>query len=412
VVNVMQADSHLTLADAAVLGTTGACDAGCNAVVAAGTARFTAERCVFEGHRTSAIAVVEDATSVSLTDIVVRDTAGRYGVGTYGRGFEISGGGEAVVTRALFERNREVAVYAGGAGTRLQLADVVVRDTAVRESDGRNGLGFAAESGAQVTIDGALFVRNRVLGLFFTRAGTVGTVTDLIVRETLDDEEVGTAVIGLAVVTGAQLDLSRAAFERTQGTGVGAGGSGAVLRATDLAIRDTQSLETIERTGVGMEVIEGGRVELARAVLAGSHGMGLMVFHEGTSVTGTDVAIRDTQPYACEADTCTGDSAGFGAGSYAGASVDLSRFAVTGSALAGLQLACGEDPDTHGPYAAGGTMDLREGEVSGSPIGVNVQTAGFDAMRLSDRVVYYDNERNFDGESLPVPEAPPLPTGL
>lgn len=51
---------------------------------------------------------------------------------------------------------------------------------------------------------------------------------------------------------------------------------------------------------------------------------------------------------------------------------------------------------------------MRVGEVSDNPIGVNVQVAGFDLDRLMEGVVYRDNGRNIDGESLPVPD-PVLP---
>lgn len=53
--------------------------------------------------------------------------------------------------------------------------------------------------------------------------------------------------------------------------------------------------------------------------------------------------------------------------------------------------------------AAGANLDLREGVVTGSPIGACVQQDGYDIARLSDGVEYYDNDINLDSTSLPVP---------
>ena len=54
--------------------------------------------------------------------------------------------------------------------------------------------------------------------------------------------------------------------------------------------------------------------------------------------------------------------------------------------------------------AEDGVMDLHEGQVLRNAIGVNVQTEGFDIERLTDRVIYHENDRNLDSEELPIPE--------
>src|SRR3990170_1141316 len=48
--------------------------------------------------------------------------------------------------------------------------------------------------------------------------------------------------------------------------------------------------------------------------------------------------------------------------------------------------------------------------VSDNPVGANVQSDGYDFMRLSDCVAYPRNGTNLDPGSLPVPdETPPVP---
>ena len=84
----------------------------------------------------------------------------------------------------------------------------------------------------------------------------------------------------------------------------------------------------------------------------------------------------------------------------------MERFRVTGSAMCGLQLAYGADAQGV-PFALGGTMDLRDGEVDHNAVcGANIQTDGFDLERLLDSVLFHDSAgQNFDGDALPVPNA-------
>ena len=119
--------------------------------------------------------------------------------------------------------------------------------------------------------------------------------------------------------------------------------------------------------------------------------LGLFASEPGSSVRGTDVLVLDTLPRECALEQCEGFEAGIGVGAYSEASITLTSFRVERASLVGLQL------------ARGGTIDLSVGVVSGCPIGANVQTDAFDAARLTDRVVYRDNERNFDGSELPLP---------
>lgn len=55
----------------------------------------------------------------------------------------------------------------------------------------------------------------------------------------------------------------------------------------------------------------------------------------------------------------------------------------------------------------GGTIDLHEGVVADNPIGINIQTEGFDLGRIRDRVTWGPNHVNLATTRLPVPEATP-----
>jgi hypothetical protein len=53
--------------------------------------------------------------------------------------------------------------------------------------------------------------------------------------------------------------------------------------------------------------------------------------------------------------------------------------------------------------AEGGQLDLANGRVRGHPIAACVQADGYDLGRLSDDVVYEDNDSNIQTTNLPVP---------
>jgi hypothetical protein len=74
-----------------------------------------------------------------------------------------------------------------------------------------------------------------------------------------------------------------------------------------------------------------------------------------------------------------------------GGRIRARRFIFANNVLAGVQV------------AAGGQVDLDDGEIRGSPIGANVQDSGYDVSRLSRSVRYTDNGTNLDSTSLPVP---------
>lgn len=164
------------------------------------------------------------------------------------------------------------------------------------------------------------------------------------------------------------------------------GGDGARLEVTDLLVFDTRS--SAAGPGRGISIQGGATASIARARLERNHEIGIFAAEEATALVATDLEVLDTLERGCD---CGDFRAGIGLGAYLEANIAAERFRVATAALAGVQI------------ARGGTADLRTGEVSGCPIGVNLQTEGFDLTRLTDEVAYRDNERNFDGAELPTP---------
>jgi len=90
----------------------------------------------------------------------------------------------------------------------------------------------------------------------------------------------------------------------------------------------------------------------------------------------------------------------------------MTDFLCSEAGLAGLQVASGGEADLHGvclpepvDLDGGGSGCEPTALVQANPIGVNVQTEGFDLGRIQDGVVYRDNTRTLDATELPVPGA-------
>jgi len=406
---------------------------------------------VIDGNRDFGVYANSDGTTVELRQVVIRDTVSRFGVRTFGHGAQVESGSSVAIRAGVLERNHAYAVHAlGGA---VELEDVVLRETLVQESDGTQGFGMQAQSGAVVRAVRMLVDGNTDLGMIAGDSDTVLEMTDLVVRDTLPDS-IGRFGRGIDLQGGVGVTLTRAAFERNLDVGVMLVGPGTSLTATDLIVRDTGVQEidgnggrgvsaqvdataSIERAilernhgigvyvsgsaataeltdllvrgtesradgtgGRGLEVARGADVTVRRALLEGNREVSVTTGVTGTRTVLEDLVVTGTVERACAADTCMGLGGGFGVIAVEGASTTVRRFAVRDSALCGVLV------------ALDGELDLSDGIVSGGAIGACVQVSSYDVERLAMNVAYTDNGVNIDSTELPVPSvSTPLPDG-
>jgi hypothetical protein len=359
------------------------------------------DRVLVERNREVSASVVMPGTVARLRNAVVRDTtAPAFAGGSGNAGFEVQDGARAELDRTAFERNRGYAVRAFHLGTTLHVTDSVIRDTDSFDTGFSYGWGLEARDGADVELLRTLFERNREVAVSADSTGTTVRLTDLVVRDTRSLETDRTAGWGLTASSGAHVAISRGCFSRNRETSVFASGENTLLELEDVVIADTLGQEATGAYGRGLNVQTGATVEANRILLARNRDGAASVFATGTTVRLTDALVLDTLP---------DDAEGFwgvGVGTYGGANAELRRFRVSGSALCGVQLAHGRDPETGVAMAQGGTMDLYDGEVAFNTVcGANVQTAGFDLRRLQNNVRWHDNGIDLDTRELPVPEA-------
>lgn len=395
-------------------------------------------RATIRRNRVAAATARDPDSRIVLTDVVLEDTDEREEDGG-GSGVVVYDGGRVEIVRAALLRNQTTAMQAYGAGATLSGTDVVASDTRIGVID-PIGAGLEVHGGAAVDLTRVLVERSAVAGVLVEEPGSSLRATDTTVRDTAPNPE-GVAGIGIQGGEGTTLELERVLVERCTQLGIGTHGAGAVLLATDVSILDTASRASAHDVGYGLDVFGGVRVEAHRMRIRGSHNAGLLVAYAGTTFDGTDIEILDTQSEEGSGDFGEGleaigqavvhidgglfsgnhrggveafdvgtvvalsdvviertqpkDAGGGGTGIVAvdGALVTATGFRIADNALCGVQL------------ALGGEIDLSDGEVSGSPIGANIQTPDFDLGRLQSGVAFRDNDTNLDSSAVPVPEA-------
>lgn len=386
--------ARLTMTDAAIRRTqpeeAGA--AGVGIATAAG-AELRLSRSVVEHNRVAAISASGEGTRIYLEDVLLRDTEPEAASGQFGVGMSILDGASGEVRRTVVERTRTsgITIFSDTVSTSVTAQDLVVLDTDwdLATSDQGYSLGvlrMASFEGARVLFEAAHTVGVSLYG------EAIASVEDLTLRDVRPAPVGVTRGICATVEAGAQLTLRRASIEECHEVGIHVAEGGS-LTANDLSVRRLRSRPSDGTFGRGLNVQE-STVVLGQARFEDTLEVGVLAFGTGTTVDASDLVVTRTRERDCASVGCPEGEAvtlGMGVVSIGGASVSLSRFAVTHSDLCGLQI--GDDA----------TMALSEGLVAHNAIGVNLQNPALDLATLSDRVVYRDNAVNLDATALPTP---------
>ncbi|MFH2008621.1 MAG: right-handed parallel beta-helix repeat-containing protein [bacterium] len=264
---------------------------------------------VVSGNRDMAVYIL--GVDTEITASVVRDTEARASDGLSGRGIQVecdqavSTCGSLAVVGSVVSGNREVGLLLLGAQTTV--TDSVVRDTLPNERDQEYGWGLGAKCDTTGLACGSLSVTrsivagNRDEGLL--SEGVDVTVSDSVVRDTQVAAYNGSNGIGIDVACGADgsacADLTVTSSLVSGNSTVGIYARGGDLTITDSVVRDTLP-------GAGNEYGRGvsaecdvpaaacGRLEVARAVVAGNREIGL--FSQVAQTEIRETVVRDTVP--------------------------------------------------------------------------------------------------------------------
>lgn len=378
----------VALTDARVRSVLAAGGGGGSAAHAWSMGTIDATRSVFE--RTSGTGVIVEAGSVTLTDVAVAD-AGALAVRVGDPlGIHATTGATLTLARVLVRDAVDIGIAVES--SRLDATDLAVLRVAPRPFDSALGRGIDLESSdstlARVSIEEVTDV-----GLFVSDPSVVA-ITDLVVHGVACSARDGRLGRGVNV-QGAQVDLTRARIEAAHDYGIYAAGSmdQHTLSLHDVVVRDVDA-RGLDATGGAGIVLSIGRYTLERVLVERVRESGLGIFGPYAEVSATDVTVRDVREAACATSgTCAGPTASIGVGVYRSGHLSLARFRIERSPSIAVQL------------ATYGALDLADGDIVSSPIGINVQVPSYAFDRLTPLVRFEDVAVPLDAQYLPVPGA-------
>jgi hypothetical protein len=338
--------------------------------------------------------MIDGPSTATIEDVVIRGTRARPSDSTAGRGMQLQGA-TVTLSRVHLEDNTEVGLFVGEeAGTTVSVSDLVIESTLPSEATGEGGRGINFQHFGTLTLERTLLHDNEEIGIIAYGDEASLIASDLTVSGTRSRSSDGTKGRGGNFEGAVTVELTRARFVDNHETGMVVGQTGTTLTATDLVITGTRSRPSDGTLGEALSVQFGAVAEISSALFADSEEGGIFVGGDGASLTMTDVEILDTREAACATAGCPDDPFGIALGLYLGGRAALTDFTISRASLCGVQLVDGSE------------LDLHDGLISESSIGVCLQSEGYDITRLQDGVMYLDNGSNLDATSLPVPALP------
>lgn len=232
---------------------------------------------------------VSDSGKLELLDVLVTGTLADPTDNTMGRGLQVRSGGQVRGARVVVEKNRDVGVTLDGAGCSAELSELIVRDTQSETASRAFGLGMEVRYGARAVLARALFERNRNSALVSDKAGSRLTLTDVVLQDTLPQENNSQYGGGLELSAGVTADATRLFIRRNRATGIRLGG--AAFTATDLAVTGTEARANDATQGLGLVMDTLATATLTRAVFAHNRIADLFVAGQGTRLTVDDARL-------------------------------------------------------------------------------------------------------------------------
>lgn len=197
--------------------------------------------------------------------------------------------GSLVLESVVLEKNREVGIVVGDAGSRATLTRSVVRGT-LPDATGLFGWGASAEGGGALVVEESAVVDSHEKAIGVGGAGSSAKITRSFVART--QASAGGNAHAIDVQEGGALELveSSVALNVGQGVAVDLKSTAAVTRSI---VRDT--LENPSgNDGHGVEVLGGSKVTLEDSVLLGNHEVALNTGGKGTVVEATRTHVVET----------------------------------------------------------------------------------------------------------------------
>ncbi|MBH25551.1 MAG: hypothetical protein CMH57_14095 [Myxococcales bacterium] len=325
--------------------------------------------------------------SSSVTDVTVRGTRPMASNDQYGRGMEISLGGQMEGRRVLLVDNNNFGIFMGAAlpgseefgvyrTTEATLSEVTILQThgATPSAPGRYGYGWGVGvyQGTQLHAERFMLARNEEGGFGVTDEGSRAVVRDLVIRDTQPLAFDNSRGAGLGSFSQGAIEGERVRLENHHAASL-LGFREASGVFTDLTILNTQPQQLDMDFGRAMSIESGSSLTATRVLIEDSHDASVVSTQANTHIDLTDLIIHHTAPRPYDMNSGVGVSVSHSA------SATLNRFSIDGSALVGLQIV--DDS----------ALTAHAGRIVDNFIGLNVQSEGFDPDQSLSCVDIMDN---------------------
>ncbi len=393
--------TRIALEDSVVAATvTNERGTGGNAVEATMGAVVSARRTRFAGGSEIALVGSNPHTTIDLADCVVQGTL-PLASGQGGWAMAVNLGASASLLRTLVRDERDVAIWAADPGTRVSIADSVVRNTGPRPN-GAAGTGIEVRRGATVAITRVRLSGNTTLHARVTEPGTRMDAHDVLFEE-LRFTETSQAAIAVSADLGGQFTGSRIAI-------VGGRSFGLIALNPDSRITLRDSLVSgIEPStygfGVGAIAATGGTLDFERVVVEHVSGAGIAASDQivgQVATAGAFVRLRDVLIDDVRSSTVSATMGPTGRLIPSGAAVAYGIHASSGCSFDGARVVV--DRGGYGFYSAGASFALREAVVTRQLDGVGVAIGDF----VFDGVLHAENANESVQRSAMLPSVTAL----
>lgn len=192
-------------------------------------------------------------------------------------GILVKGGGQARIEDSLILKSRYLGAYSAEEGSRLEVVRTLIDDVVAGDAD-KFGWGAAAQLGGALELEDVVINAPTADGIVVGGPRSTGKLTRVVVRSPRPG--VAGFATALGVVDGGAVELDGALFEDLQTIGVTVSGGAATAR--HLLVRRTAASKVPE-TGRGLQVSQGGTLDLAESLVMGSDDANVLVIDAGVN---------------------------------------------------------------------------------------------------------------------------------
>jgi hypothetical protein len=362
-------------------------------------------------NRASAIFAADPGTRITLDDSVVARTLPQASDLGFGRGADVQQQATLALTRSALLENREVALQVMNDGTTVTVSESLIARTLPRDTNQTNGRGVNAQQGATLTLWRSALVENRDITLFIAHDGTNVTLSESLIARTqpqVNDLETGR---GVDVQQGATLTVEASALLENHETAINATNAGTRVIIVESLLAHNRPEESSQTIGTGAFASGEAYLELLSSAVLDNVTAGVVLAACTGRVSGSlfeHVSEGKFNRYTCppgkvwpcpgeESITATYEGIGDGVVVGFGATVDVEQTLVVAIARAAV-------------LYQGSDGILRGVRAHGDRFGLVLQGQPHPDWQAADNLFEGGENAIVSDGQLPVPEAPPLPT--